>query len=153
MAMRTGRGQTVMLAYGNGSWVDIGTPHSTKVHTMSSSWAAMQDELGEDQKLRWDISDQGACFSHDGTAIAAFGEPYWPVFLRVWDTLTAALRFVSGTSRAACFSPDGTVLAAGRQDEIQLLDARMNAAFYRLLHLGSAVGFGVHLSVHCVCFE
>ena len=64
-----------------------------------------------------------ACFSPDGTAVAAFGETHSCSFLRVWDTLTAALRFVSGGSCAVCFSPDWTVLAAGRHKRIDLLDA------------------------------
>ena len=155
-----GRGQTVMLAFGNGSWVDIGVPHSTKVHTMSWGRAAMQDELREhgreDQKLHFDmVEPNGACFSHDGTAVAAFGEPSGsPSFLRVWDTLTAVLRFVSGTSRAACFSPDGTVLAAGRQDEIELLDAMTGECLCTVDLTGTLFPVGeVHVFPGCTTVE
>ena len=35
-----------MTAGGDGTFMNIGVPHSTHVHIMSPSWAAMQEELG-----------------------------------------------------------------------------------------------------------
>ena len=57
MAGKTEKEEAVMTAGGDGTWMKIGVPHSTHVHVMSSSWAAMQEELGEDHKLTWHVAD------------------------------------------------------------------------------------------------
>ena len=61
---------------------------------------------------------------------------------------------------SVAFSPDGSLVAAGdgagtgyETGTIRLYTAATGDPFARLLHLGSAVALGVHLSVHCVSFE